>query len=205
MPDTNHFTGLPVPIDGEAADGPAAFAAFRAALGGHTVLSATTSSNRDSLYADAPIGSLCASTISNTAWLKTGTPNVWSVVYSDTGWLTFASSSFSANFTDNGSAYRVQNGRVAIDLRSVYQGDPVGGGGGSGNISNTPIITLPSNLLPGGTGAAHVPFTLEYGAGTYGFGSVFKSSGNVSVAQINPLAALNTGVAVYAYIQFMGV
>lgn len=202
MPDINHFTGLPVPLEGEAASGPEAFSSFRDALAGHTVLFATTSSNRDALYTDAPAGSLCASTSAKTVWLKTALPNTWVTVYSDTGWLPIPAANWSASFSDIGSAYRVRADRVSIDLRVSYSGDPLGGGGGDGNIANTPILTLPSSILPGGSGAPHIPFTLEYGGGYYGFGSVFKSSGNLSLAALNPLGALNSGGAVFAYIEY---
>jgi len=143
MPDTNHFTGLPVPIDGEASDGPAAFLNFRAALAGHTVLFATDTSNRDSLYADAPVGTLCASTASPTVWLKTAPPNTWVPIYSDTGWVSLASAGWQADYADNGSYYRVSNGRASLVINTTYTGDDYVTGG-SGNISDQTVVVLPA-------------------------------------------------------------
>lgn len=143
MPDTNHFTGLPVPLDGEASNGPLGFDAFRAALAGHTVLFAESSSQRDALYADAPVGSLCSSTTASTVWLKTAMPNVWAEVFSDTGWISLSAAAWGTDYEDNGSFYRRTNGSVSLILNTVYVGSDISTGS-TGNVPDETMVVLPS-------------------------------------------------------------
>jgi hypothetical protein len=203
MPDTNHFTGLPVPLDGEASNGPEDFAAFRDALAGHTVVFATTEANRDALYADAPVGTICSSTTTKTVWRKAAMPNTWDTIFHDSGWVSLAGASWGDSWSDNGSVYRILNERVTIDLRAVYNGDPVGSGDGtgSGNMANQVILTLPSEIQPGGEGPAHIPFLIDY-AGMAGFGTIFKSSSNLDFCAVHPWQTLETGTAVFAYLTY---
>lgn len=195
MPDTNHFTGLPVPLDGEASNGPEDFAAFRAALAGHTVLYATTESNRNALYADAPVGTLCSSTTSRTVWIKTALPNTWDVLYYDSGWVSLSGASWHTEngWTDNGSAYRVVNGLVQLDLRITYNGDDVTPAA-TGQVDNIAIINLPSTIQPKRSGA-HVILPFEYGS-AYGTCVAYQSTGNLSLATLQPSTTMPSGVAV---------
>ena len=190
MPDTNHYTGLPVPLPGEASSGPDDFSLFRAALGGHTVLYATTSANRDSLYASVPTGTLCVSTSSKTIWQKTDAG--WDTVYSDTGWVSLATAGWtSSDFVDNGSGYRIKNSMCYLDIRFTYNGSDLVPTS-TGQVTNTKIITLPSVCNPAGRANIHIPETLEYGVNN-GSAVLYQSTNGITITTLMPNNSLIAG------------
>lgn len=195
MSDTNHFTGLPVPAYKEDPSGPGAFSAFRAALGGHTVLYADSEANRDALYLDAPVGSLCSSTAGKVVWMKTGLPNTWETLYSDTGWVSMAGAEWKPDWSDDGSAYRVINNQVYLDIRALYSGSefltP-----DHGNMTNLTVVHLPVDAQAGRT-TMHVQgvYTYQNISGTF---EIYQSSGNFTLATAMPNNTWATGNRVYA-------
>lgn len=194
MSDTSTYSGLPIPTYAEDPDFPLAMSNLRAALDPHIVLFATTSANRDSLYASVPAGTVVSSTTSQTVWQKSATG--WNTLYSDTGWISLSSASWGADFSDNGSYYRVVNGIAYIELRAIYNGANVGGSGGDGNIANMTMLNVPAAIRPVRSGA-HIPFTYEYGA-AYGQGTIYQSTSGMSIGAANPNYAITTGVSIYA-------
>lgn len=82
------FSQLPIPDKDAARDLPYWFSQLGNALDSKLTVYATSASNRDSLFATAPRGTLCISTTDGTVWVKTSLatalPATWGTVYSPT-------------------------------------------------------------------------------------------------------------------------
>lgn len=75
------YADLPVPGGGDAPQWPGALAALAAAIDPHLVQHVTNISQRDGLYADAPLHTLVTAD-NGTVWIKTSaTANTWGTIY----------------------------------------------------------------------------------------------------------------------------
>lgn len=143
MPDTDHYSALPIPTYAEDPDGPAAFSAFRAAVAPSLVLFATTTSDRDTKYADAPVGTIVSSSTTQNVWKKTASG--WITLYTDTGNVLLSSATWGPDCDDAGSYYRIRgDGSCSVYINCTYTGDATG----AGNIADIQMVTLPTAARP---------------------------------------------------------
>lgn len=198
MPDTTGLGAYPIPLMSENPNASIAFGDFRASIAPHTVLFATSEANRNSLYGSGatsestvPSGTIVSSSTTKAVWQKS--PTGWNVIYSDTGFVSLSGASWSADFSDNGSVYRVQNGLCTIEFRGTYEGADLPANA-NGNVTNTPMLTVPSAIRPIRSGA-HITMDLEVGSWG-GSAILFQSSSNLSLAMVAPDVTVTAGTNV---------
>jgi len=151
MPDSNHYSALPVPTYSETPDAPAAFSSFRESIGSRIVLDATNESDRNNKYGSTPYGTIVSSTTEYTIWKKVGPADAdWIEIFKDTGWVSLKSAAWNSNFSDIESQYRYINGVVNIKLNCAYSGPDVTVTPGD-NPGDLGILTLPSAARPANT------------------------------------------------------
>lgn len=197
MPDTSSYSGLPVPLLTEAANGPDAFLQFRDVLEPHIVLFATSISDRDARYGPTPAGTLVSIPSIPAIYQKLADGiNTWRVASEDTGWQNFSAGVWAANWTDQGSAWRRTNGVTLVDLRVTWTGDQITAPS-SGNIPDLPLMTLPTGVAP-----VHQQATTSFLASSPGQ-LVAYVAGGVDITHIYPMGALNNGTTLTASLSYM--
>jgi len=145
MPDTSHYSQLPVPTYSESPDGPVAFSNLRSALAPHINLFATTEADRDTRYVDAPDGTIVSSSISAAVWKKVA--GAWVELYSDEGKVLLASGAWEDQVSDIDSWYWIKGGLCTVYIHCTYTGD-VHNAGDNGNIADIKILAMPSEARP---------------------------------------------------------
>lgn len=196
MPDLSDFAQIPYPTGPEAMDGPANMMAIVEAIDPNIVLHAVSIGDRDSKYGSLPPGSVVTTTQAPWyVWLRTVTNGVpgWVTVYEFTDWTEFPSSAWADGWSDVASRWHRHNGRIDFYLRASYNGDDiVGNPTNGGNISDLPVMTLPSQTRPI---LGQVP--IAFLASTTGMLNV-PVAGNVTVTHLSPGGTLSSGTVVTA-------
>lgn len=196
MPDTSSYSGLPVPLLSESANLPDALLRFREALDSHIVLFAESVSDMTARFGSASAGTLVSIPSLPAVYQKlSSTANTWRVASEDTGWQSFSSGVWAANWTDVGSGWRRLNGMTLVDLRATWTGDQVDAPS-TGNIPDLPVMTLPSGVNP-----VHQQVPSNFLASSPGT-LVAYVAGNVAITHIYSNGALNNGTTLTASFSF---
>lgn len=148
MPDLSIFAKIPFPTGPEAMDAPAQLMALVEAIDPDVVLHATNAGDRDAKYSALPAGSIVTTTLSPWyVWLRTSTG--WVTLYEFADWTAFPGSVWATGWADVASRWSRYNSRIDFYLRATYLGeDVVGNPTNGGNVSDLPIMTLPSQVAP---------------------------------------------------------
>lgn len=194
MPTPLTFSGAPIPNTGETNNVPAVLLAFGNAIDDKVVLKATSVSNRDTLYANAPAGTLVSCAALKTLWQKTTTPPTaaaWVTLAEQGTAVTSGVLTALTGFTVTTQVAQRINGVNWVRGRLTYSGATITAPASGGNITDTPICTVQSAWLPstaltgnswifnGSAGNASARFRL--------------SSGTLSVDQMTSGAVLSAG------------
>lgn len=203
MPDLTLFGRYPLPTGPEAMDLPGQLMDTIEAMDIHTVLFATSAGDRDAKYGDIGPGPIVSTTTyPNYVWKRIldaeGNPG-WVTLWEDTGWQDFAESAFGPLWSDNGAAWRRKNGRIDINVRVTYDGDPVEGNPVvGGNIADILIMTLPSGARP--VQSQEPGHFLASCCGSL----TAAVSGNVTATHLYPGGTLANGTGLYCHLNFQG-
>lgn len=193
MPDLSAFGGYPSPTGPEAADVPADLLALVSALDAHTVLFATSVSDRNAKYGSVPAGALVTCPGLKTIWLALGS-GVWSTVYSDSGWST-AGFTWSAGFSDSASRWRQVGPLVEVDLHATYSGADIVASS-VGGVSDVSVVTVGAPP-PVASRPAIFRTSLTSGSG------YLSSTGLISLSDLHSLSTLSAGHSVAATFVYM--
>lgn len=196
MPNDSPFAKIPVPTFPEAMSGPAQMQEIVNAIDPNILLHAVSIGDRDSQYGELPAGSVVTTTQPPWyVWLRSFTvvegitvPG-WVTLYEFTDWQEFPSTVWASGWSDVASRWSRFNGRIDFYLRANYSGDDVTGNPtNGGNISDIPVMLLPSQVRPV---LGQVP--IQFLASTCGNINV-SVNGNVAVTHLYPGGTL-AGVA----------
>lgn len=177
MPETP-LAKIPYP---SGVDAPAAAADMMGAfmsMDNRLVLQAKDAAERDSLYADAPTGTLVVSGSSKMIWLKNGPkPTDWMVIYEDTGWV---DKGFSiGQGWEIATHLRARRVNKTVEIRGslTRTGDDITANLSTnpGNISDTIICSVPPQFWPDTPTTVIAPFLGYVTGGTCSL----TSSGNI--------------------------
>lgn len=190
MPDSSTYSALPIPLEGEAADNPSVFAAFRASLEPRIVLFASSEADRNAKYGSVPAGSLVSCTTTPTLWQKSAAG--WNVLAHDSGWQSIPTMN-SSDFSNIATRWRLRNGWIEFQLNVTYNGATITSPS-NGGIVDVKILDLPVAARP--EGPNHVRGLY---AGRYGSGALLAAyTGAVWISDYTPNQTIESGDTITA-------
>lgn len=145
MPNLTLWGDYPYPTGPEDANLPADFMALAEALDIHTVLTATSSADRDSKYAGIPAGALVTCAAAKTTWLSLGS-GAWTTLYSDSGWVTSGftmATGWSSAFSGACKMRRI-GAIVNVTVQVEWSGATLVSDSSAG-MADSPMLTLSTN------------------------------------------------------------
>lgn len=191
MPETP-LAKIPYP---SGVDAPAAAADMMGAfmsMDNRLVLQAKDAAERDSLYADAPTGTLVISGDSKLIWFKHGpAPTAWSTLYEDTGWVD--KGFVVASGWEIGGHLRARRVLKTVEIRAHL--NRTGGDIKAneiqypGNIADQNIVSIPPQFWPDAPTTVVMPFLANVTAGTLSL----SSSGNIAIRDAYPASIIANG------------
>lgn len=188
MPNTP-LSNIPYPTGSDAPAAAADMMALVMAMDDKIVLKAIDEADRDSKYADAPVGSFCVAGESKMVWFKTGPgPTEWFTLYSDTGWVEEGFTAYSGWEIQDVRGRR-KAGITEIRAQVNRTGDPLSANS-SGHIPDRDVVSVPPQLrpaygLPAITGMAR--------AYTTGGTIELYASGNIRLVDMHANSSIETG------------
>lgn len=201
MPTSTALAGLTVPVSGDAGNVPADMLTLANQLDSLVVLKASSQANRDTLYANAPAGTLVSCALSSTTgivWMKTTTPPTaaaWIILAERQAAVTTGVVTAATNFSVTSQWAQRVNGMITISAILGYSGTTVTAGGNSDLSPDVSVCTIQSTYLPPASllsNGVWPSITLNAGTGQ----GYIDSSGVVKLGSLTPGNSLSSGLSV---------